>query len=128
MNNLGALLEVKGDIEGAENLMRRVLERREQTLGEDHPDTLSSLIYLAIVVNKLDRRSEAVEMLRMRYGFSEKVADRLRYILACFECLDGNLEEAKGLITEHLSLHPELKRQSLEDPALASIRDFIETL
>jgi Flp pilus assembly protein TadD len=47
LNNLAILLKYKGDLAGAEPLLRRVIEARERTLGPEHPDTLRSLNNLA---------------------------------------------------------------------------------
>ena len=47
LNNLAALLQDKGDYEGAEPLYRRALDICERVLGKDHPDTATSLNNLA---------------------------------------------------------------------------------
>jgi len=112
----------------AEPLMRRALNISEASYGADLPSTLSTLFNLAVLLFRLNRRSEAGELLRKGYNVSEKAADQLRYYLCCFECLEGNLEEAKRLIAEHLGLHSEMRDQALKNPDLACIRDFIETI
>ena len=38
VNNMGFLLQAKGDLEGAEPYYRRALEAREKVLGPEHPD------------------------------------------------------------------------------------------
>ncbi len=52
MSNMGILLYNKGDYEGAEPLLRQVLETRETILGPDNPDTIESVYNLAKLVNE----------------------------------------------------------------------------
>lgn len=44
------------------------------------------------------------------------------------ECLEGNADEAKRLIGEHLKKHSEKKENSLKDEDFAAIRDWIRNL
>ena len=64
LNNLAALADKRGDLDGAEPLYRRALEAREHTLGLDHPDTLTSVFNLALLLRDQDKLEEAEEMLR----------------------------------------------------------------
>ena len=43
INDLGMMLKAKGDLEGAEALLREALEGRREKLGDTHPETLISL-------------------------------------------------------------------------------------
>jgi hypothetical protein len=52
----------------------------------------------------------------------------VRYNLACYECLNGNIDEAKQLIAKHIRLHPAMKAQARQDPDFTAIREFIEFL
>jgi tetratricopeptide (TPR) repeat protein len=128
VNGLGNLLNDKGDYEAAEALHRRALEGRKELLGAEHPDTLGTVRSLGILLKTSNRRSEALALFREWMVLSEKAANEFRYILACCECLDGNLYEAKHLISKHLTLHPYMKEQALADSDFAAIRDFIEAL
>ena len=128
VNNLGNLLRAKGDNDGAEARYRRALEGYEKALGAEHPDTLSSVYSLGSILNRLDRRAEALKLLRSYAELSPQARDFVAYNLACYECLEGNLEEAKRLISEHLKLHPEKKAQALADEDFAAIRDCISEL
>ena len=58
----------------------------------------------------------------------ENIRDTFHDKLACYECLEGNTDEAKRLIAEHLKKHPEEKEQALADEDFTSIREFIEAL
>ena len=128
VDNLGILLSDKADYEGAEKLYRRALEGRERVLGPDHPETLESVYSLGIFLNKQNRRPEAVKLLRSYASHSAEAEDTLAYNLACYECLEGNTDEAKRLIAAHLKKHPEKKEMALNDEDFASIREFIEAL
>ena len=50
MNNLGRLLQAKGDFAAAEPLYREALEGRRETLGSGHPDTLCSIGDLSMLL------------------------------------------------------------------------------
>jgi Flp pilus assembly protein TadD len=127
VNNLGILLSDKGDNEGAEKLYRRALEGKERVLGLDHPDTLASVNSLVFLLNKKGD-NEALELLRRRATLSPEAEDAVGYNLACYECLAGNLDEAKRVITKHLEAHPERKENALKDEDFAAIRDWIRKL
>ena len=127
-NALGTLLSDKGDYEGAEALCRRALEGREKALGAEHPDTLRSVRNLGYLLSDKGDNEAALELLRTRAALSDRAEDGVRYNLACYECLEGDLDEAKRLIASHLKAHPELKEQALADSDFTAIRDFIEAL
>jgi hypothetical protein len=74
------------------------------------------------------RRSEAIKLLRSYASCSADIEDVLAYNLACYECFEGNVDEAKRLIAAHINKHPEKKEQALADEDFASIRDFIAAL
>jgi tetratricopeptide (TPR) repeat protein len=126
--NLGNLLSDKGDYDGAETLYRRALAGYEKALGMEHPDTLNSVNNLAFSLNAIQRRPEALALLRRFAVLSDDCRDAVAYNLACYECLEGNHEEAKRLIAEHLERHPEKKAQALADKDFAAIRDWIADL
>ena len=50
MGDLGLLLWQRGDLAGAEPLLRRSLEISRQTLGDNHPNVSSGLSNLGLVV------------------------------------------------------------------------------
>jgi tetratricopeptide (TPR) repeat protein len=128
VNNLGILVKNKGDYDSAEALYRRALESREYALGAEHPDTLNSAYGLGIILNYLGRRHEAIKLLRRFASLSEAAQDAMAYNLACYECLEGNIYEAKRLITAHLKKHPDKKDQALADGDFAAIREWIYSL
>jgi tetratricopeptide (TPR) repeat protein len=125
VNNLGILLNDKGDYEGAEALHRRALAGREKALGAEHPVTLGSVVNLGISLNNLGRSNEAIKLLRRFAALSESAQDAMAYNLACYECLEGNIDEARRLIAAHLEKHPNEKYQALADPDFTAIHGWI---
>lgn len=126
--NLGNLLRDRGDYKGAELLYRRALEGKERTLGSGHSSTLKSAINLSSLLNNSSRLPEALVLLRRFAAFSDNSRDAVAYNLACYECLEGNHEEARRLLGEYLANHPESKSKALADEGLAAIRDWIAGL
>ena len=125
---LGSLLRAKGDYEGAEALYRRALESYEKKFGPDYPGTLRGVNNLVTLFATQNRRNEALMLLRLYGGISEKTLDHVRLDLARYECREGNIDVARRLIAEHLAFHPEEQEESLVDEDLAAIREWIETL
>lgn len=125
---LGNLLGDKGDYEEAEVLYRRAIEGYEQVLGAEHPKSLGSVNDLGLLLSRMKRHSEAIALLNSRAKLSQKAEDVVRYNLACYECLDGNLVEAERLVAKHLRLHPEMRHQALKDTDFSTIRNYIEAL
>jgi hypothetical protein len=122
------LLQARGAFDEAEKISREELESIQRALGPEHPDTLSSANSLASLLNDTDRRPEALALLRNYAALSDDARDAVAYNLACYECLEGNHEEARRLIGEHLAKHPEMKDQALADEDFAAIREWIESL
>ena len=76
-------------------------------------------------------RHEAIKLLKERLAGSSVEEDSTKilcYNLACYECLEGNLDEAKRIIKEHLSLHPERKAIALDDIDFSVIKSFIANI
>ncbi len=128
MGNLARSYAHAGRLEEALGLWEEVLQLRREKLGFEHPDTLRAMNILAGCLNALDRRSESITLLRKASAESSLVYDGVAYNLACYECLEGNHEEARRLISEHLKLHPEKKEQALADEDFAAIHDWISEL
>jgi len=124
INNLGNLLSDKGDYAGAEPLYRRALEARERILGPEHPETLRSVNRLGLLL-ATNRLPSAVALLKTHAAKSETCLFGVRYNLACYECLSGNVEEAKRLIAEEIAAKPAAREQALKDDDLKAIHEFI---
>jgi tetratricopeptide (TPR) repeat protein len=124
---LVTLLENRGAITDAESIRRHQFEAIQKNLGSEHPDTTAAAYGLAGILNRLQRRPEAIALLRRFAVLSDDSRDAVAYNLACYECLEGNHDEAKRLIAEHLERHPEKKAQTLADEDFAAIREWIKT-
>jgi tetratricopeptide (TPR) repeat protein len=123
--SLGKLLGDKGDYANAERLCIRAREGREKVLGAEHPDSITSVKALAGVLKAKGDRQGALVLLRERASLSSKAYSALRYNLACYECLAGNLEETKRLIAEEIAAKPQACEKALKDDDLKAIHEFI---
>ena len=103
-------------------MYRRALVGFEKALGAEHPSTLKSVNTLGSLLKATGRRSDAIALLCANAEISEKIRDGVRYNLASYECLEGNIEEAKQLISAHLQAHPEMKPRALADSDFTAIR------
>jgi tetratricopeptide (TPR) repeat protein len=128
MHGLAISYRQAGRLEEALGMCEEVLRLMREKLGADHPHTMRAMGNLAYTLNARGRLPEAVSFLRRCAAESPAIHAGVRYILACYECLSGNLNEAKRLITEELATYPERKEQALSDEDLAAIRDYIAAL
>jgi CHAT domain-containing protein len=64
VNNLAFLYQSQGRYGEAEPLYRRALETQERVLGKEHPDTLTSLGNLAVLLVRREKPEEALRVLR----------------------------------------------------------------
>ena len=128
MVNLASSHYDAGCLEQAAALEEEVLSRQRAKLGDVHPDTLKAANALAISYGGLGQIQAAVDLLRSFACKSADARDAVCYNLSCYECLSGDVELAKELVSEHLTRHPEGKKQALDDADLVSIKDFIATL
>ena len=55
INNLGSLLQAKGDLAAAEALYREALVVQRETLGNRHPNTLNSIHNLGLLLEEQGR-------------------------------------------------------------------------
>ena len=72
LNNAALSLEDKGDVEGAEPLIRSALEIAEKNLGPNHPDTAGSLNNLAGVLEAKGDYAGAEPLYRRALAIAEK--------------------------------------------------------
>jgi len=127
VNQLGKWMESSGNYKAQEQIFEYYLRKTDRSLGPTNALSLQNVNYLACLKNKYGKRGDALKLLRKRATISRKARDAVAYNLACYECLEGNQEEAKRLIAEHLERHPENKAQALADEDFAAIRDWIAT-
>ena len=127
-NNLANIFQKTGDLDAMEKVFSNYLKKLDQSLPKDHSLTLQLVNYLGSLKNKHGKRKHALALLRERAFISATAHDAVRYTLACYECLEGNLTEATRLIADHLQKHPELKDHALVDKDLNAIHKVIRKI
>ncbi|KIW09818.1 hypothetical protein PV08_11919 [Exophiala spinifera] len=71
---MAAVLQSRGNYEDTETMHRQALAGREKELGENHPDTLTSVNNLAVVLQDQGKYEEAEEMYRRALtGYEEEL-------------------------------------------------------
>jgi tetratricopeptide (TPR) repeat protein len=125
---LGVSLWKIGKLEESEAIFRRAVAGYQQASGSNAETTLQSVSGLGCVLMQMNRVQDACELLSGYASISEAGMNLLRYDLACYECLSGNEDRARQLVSEELSTSDApaaRKAQMLDDADLASISDFI---
>ena len=122
MHNLAISYRHAGRLEEALGLFEESLRLRREQLGPEHPNTLEAMNNLAVLLNDLGRLPDALLLLRRASTESPVLHAAVRYKLACYECLSGNLEEAKRLITEEIAADPEKQERALQDSDLKAVK------
>ncbi|MDI1492405.1 MAG: hypothetical protein OHK93_003619 [Ramalina farinacea] len=64
MANLASTYRNQGRWKEAEELEVRVMETRKRVLGEEHPDTLTSMANLAFTIKSQGRNDHAIELMK----------------------------------------------------------------
>jgi tetratricopeptide (TPR) repeat protein len=128
VNNLANILDKLRDTDGMEKVLFSYLKKLDNELPPDADLTLQTVNYLGVFKNKNGKLEQALSFLKKRASVSASVMDGVRYNLACYECMSGNLEQAMHLIAEHIKKHPEHKEYALADADLDAIRCWIEPL
>lgn len=123
--NLGLLLHQLGKDDEASGMFSRALDGFYETVGLDDPRTLQVINNFSSFLKRTDRISDAVSLLKKYSDQSEAAEDALTYNLACYECILGNHDEAKGLLDRVIDRSPDVKDQALADEDLAPIHDWI---
>ena len=116
INNLGSLLETKGDLAAAEPLYREALEGLRETLGDRHPDTLASIHEIGLLLQAKGDLAAAEPLLRealeaQRETLGDRHPDTLISVNTLGSLLQakGDLAAAESLLREAL----EVKRETL---------------
>ena len=60
------LLSDQGDLDGAEALYREALKGQRETLGDRHPDTLTSIYCLGLLLKTKGRLGDAIPLFQER--------------------------------------------------------------
>jgi tetratricopeptide (TPR) repeat protein len=128
VNSLGHLLSKVGKYDSAQVLFQRALTGWEKALGPKHLNTLLSANNLSIALRQQGNLSGALSLLREFAIKSPECLAGVRYNLGCYECLNGNVEEAKRLVAEEIATRAAAREQALKDADLRAIHDFIRSL
>lgn len=112
---VGWCLQTNGQYGEAEKRYRRELELKEELLGEEDPETLTTMSHLASVLNNFGKYNEAKELHQRALSLREKVSgiedeDTLTSmsLLASSLSSEGNFIEAEKLNRRVLELREEL--------------------
>jgi tetratricopeptide (TPR) repeat protein len=115
-------LYAEGEIDEATPLYREVIEMRRQTLGDRHPDTLTSIHNLGRLLTDQGRLDEAAELLRealeaRRQTLGHRHPDTLASINELGRLLKdkGELDEAAELLREAMNEAAPLFNDALGD-------------
>jgi len=115
-------LYAEGEIDEATPLYREVIEMRRQTLGDRHPDTLTSIHNLGRLLTDQGRLDEAAELLRealeaRRQTLGHRHPDTLASINELGRLLKdkGELDEAADLLREAMNEAAPLFNDALGD-------------
>lgn len=106
MDALGAVLYMKSDVAGAQELLLEALRARRETLGSDHPDTVASLANSGMMLKEKGELDAAEPLLRealssmqaFRAG-GDSDPKLLTELLICQANL-GSLKKERGLLQE----------------------------
>jgi len=70
---LAGVLQAQGNLEEARLLLVEALEGSRRVLGSDHPDTLTSMLGLGVVLSKLNDGEAAAALLRECFDGRQRV-------------------------------------------------------
>ena len=117
-----------GDARASIAVGNAMISLLEKTKGLDDEETLCCVNNVAYYLKESGDVQAALKLLRRtaKHSMSSKIS--VCYNLACYECVGGNLDEAKNLIDSEIKRNPETKNQALSDPDLSAIHDFIDPL
>ena len=124
VGNLASLYWNKKEYTEADRLFRRAVNEKVRVLGPEHPDTLFVVRAFASAL-KTKHLPEAVILLRDHGSKSPRCFADIRYDLACYECLSGNVTEAARLIAEEIAATPGAREEALQDDDLKAIHGSI---
>ena len=104
LSNLAVALAQAGKDDDAEALLRELIERRERTLGAEHPDLGNALLNLAVALNLKRKSGESAQLLdraakifEHAFGPAHPSVVMAKSELATAWALEGRLQEALAL-------------------------------
>jgi tetratricopeptide (TPR) repeat protein len=112
----------------ADGLFQRLIAASVRQHGRTDSTTVDRVKLVAMVLAKRGDFCGAVQQLLDFANSSSYLLIQFRAQLARYQCLKGNLDEAKRLITEEIAAKPAAREQALEDDDLKAIWGFIRNL
>jgi tetratricopeptide (TPR) repeat protein len=90
-------------------------------LTRQRPKIVDGWINWAFALRELGRIDEAKAVLLTAEPMHGKKSAVLHYNLACYECLLGDIENARARLAVATRKDPEFKKEALDDPDLAAM-------
>jgi len=118
--NAPAVLTVRIDLHMHAKQWKSVMTV-SRALTRVQPNNDKGWISWAFALRELDRIEDAKEILLKAMPLHGKTCDLLHYNLACYECLLGNLTEAKRRLVTATRKDKHWKTEALEDPDLKAL-------
>ncbi len=104
------------------------LSELAEHLAQVAPQVEQGWIHWAYALRELERIEEAKAVLLAAEPFHGKTCAVLHYNLACYECLLGNLPNAKRRLRTAIERDAHWKEAALTDPDLVRLRTYIAGL
>jgi tetratricopeptide (TPR) repeat protein len=103
------------------------LESAGRTLARLAPEREAGWICWAFALHAAKRTREALEVLRQGQELHPNNGN-LRYNLACYYCVLGEIETAKSQLRYACRIDPRWRASALDDPDLQAMWDQISTM
>src|SRR5262249_43226664 len=97
LDNLAALYRFRGQLDRAEQLLRRNLDGCRKTLGDNHPDTIGTMQSLGVVLQGQGRYAEAEPLLDQALARRRVIGEDLPLTLATMANLASIRESLRQL-------------------------------
>jgi tetratricopeptide (TPR) repeat protein len=135
LHNLALVLELKGDLEGANSTFRQALAMRRELLGNVHPDVAATLRELGPVLDEqgnvrgaIDTEREALGIYRKLFAGDNPDVARTMNVLGYFLTESGDYPAAETYLQDALQMrrrlfgnaHPEIA-SSLQGVAILEV-------
>jgi len=115
-----AVLTIWIDLHMHAKQWKNVIEVSRQMVRQDPTDD-KGWISWAFALRELNRFEEARDLLLKAMPLHGKTCDVLHYNLACYECLLGNLPEAKRHLKTAVRKDKQWKTEGMDDPDLEAL-------
>jgi len=121
--SLAEVLTDRGDYVNAHVLLNRALDGHPSLWALE--GNAGVILKLGALLRAKGELQAGTTLLSNYAATTPKCLACVRYNLACYECLGGNIAGAKRLIAEEIASKPEVREQALKDDDLKAIHEFI---